>query len=223
MPRRSRCPTDCHVFHVHNRCIQGVVLFEAAAQYEACLSLMRKAGERFDVRFYAYALMPNHWHMVLWCASGERLSRFMHWLETTHAQRWRSAKNLRGRGAVYQGRFKSVAVASDAQFLRVCRYVERNPPRARLVARAEDWEWTSASPLARTEGRPPLTGWPVARPEPWLEVLNEPEPRDELRELRSCLRKGTPFGLEAVVPTPVVGRKRRRSTNPPALPPADVG
>ncbi len=183
------------MFHVLNRGIQGLVPFETAADYEGFLSLLRDACARFSVRLFAYAVMPNHWHQMLGCPRIECLSGMMHWLGTTHAQRWRAARNLRGRGAVYQGRFKSIAVATDRHFLIACRYVERNPLRARLVARAEDWEWSSASPLARREGRPPLAEWPVARPEPWLDVLNQPEPPKDLRAIRLCVRRGVPFGL----------------------------
>jgi putative transposase len=195
MPRRNNCPPDCRVFHVLNRGIQGLVPFETSAECQAFLSLLREAGERYSVRLFAYTLMPNHWHLLLECSDGGRPSGFMHWLGTTHAQRWRAARNLRGRGAVYQGRFKSVAVATDRHFLIVCRYVERNPLRARLVARAEDWPWSSASPNAVADGRPPLAAWPIGRPEPWLDILNQPEPPSDLCEVRLCVRRGVPFGL----------------------------
>jgi putative transposase len=137
---------------------------------------------------------------VLGCQQIERLSGSMHWLGTTHAQRWRAARNLRGRGAVYQGRFKSVAVATDRHFLIVCRHVERNPLRARLVARAEDWPWSSASATAVGTGRPLLTAWPIDRPEPWLDMLNQSEPPKDLDALRRCVRRGVPFGLSAEGP-----------------------
>ena len=195
MPRRANCPRDCHVFHVLNRSIQGLVPFGTTADYEAFLSLLREVGERYPIRYFAYALMPNHWHLVLECPDIECLSGSMHWLGTTHAQRWRAAKNLRGRGAVYQGRFKSVAVATDRHFLVACRYAERNPLRARMVARAEDWPWSSASVTAVATCRPPLTPWPVERPEPWLDLLNQPERPRDLRAIRLCVKRGVPFGL----------------------------
>jgi putative transposase len=43
----------------------------------------------------------------------------------------------------YQGRFKSFPVEKDDHFLTVCRYVERNALRADMVARAEQWRWSS--------------------------------------------------------------------------------
>jgi putative transposase len=42
----------------------------------------------------------------------------------------------RGSGHVWQGRFKAFPIALDEHLLMVLRYVERNPLRAGLVARA---------------------------------------------------------------------------------------
>jgi putative transposase len=44
---------------------------------------------------------------------------------------------------VYQGRFKSFPVAKDDHYYTMLRYVERNPLRAGLVRRAQDWRWSS--------------------------------------------------------------------------------
>jgi putative transposase len=53
-------------------------------------------------------------------------------------------------GHVYQGRFKSFPIAADEHLLAVLRYVERNPLRAGLVTRAEEWRWGSL--YRRTQG-----------------------------------------------------------------------
>jgi hypothetical protein len=65
-------------------------------------------------------------------------------------------------GHVYQGRFKSFPIAADEHLLAVLRYVERNPLRAGLVVRAEEWRWgrrVSSHPRharrARAAGRVP--------------------------------------------------------------------
>jgi hypothetical protein len=72
-----------------------------------------------------------------------RLSAFMNWLTLTHTQRWRHAHHTVGYGPLYQGRFKSFPIQRDEHLLSVCRYVERNPLRAGIVERAEDWRWSS--------------------------------------------------------------------------------
>jgi hypothetical protein len=63
-----------------------------------------------------------------------------------------------------------------------------------MVHHAEEWPWSSASPLAGGQDRPSLAPWPVAKPEDWIEWLNVPELPRELEEIRESIRKGWPFG-----------------------------
>jgi len=62
---------------------------------------------------------------------------------STHAQRWKYAHDAVGHGHLYQGRFKSFPIQDDGHLLIALRYVERNPLRAKLVERAEEWRWGS--------------------------------------------------------------------------------
>lgn len=197
MPPRPRRGTGAFVFHVFNRAIQTLVLFGEPADYDEFLRVVRDGAARCGMRILAYAVMPNHWHMILWPRDDVGLSSFMQWLTATHAKRWREWRGNTGRGAVYQARFRAIAVQRDDHLLRVCRYVERNPLRARLVSRAEDWAWTSASPLAAADGRPLLSAWPVPKPSDWSERLNVPEPARALEEVRRAIRRGRPFGDDA--------------------------
>lgn len=194
MPTRPRISTGNLVFHVLNRAIQGVTVFECPSDYRLFCEALTEALERVPLRLLAYALMPNHWHLVVWPQGDGDLSAFMHWLTATHAKRWRKSKGTHGRGAVYQGRFKAIAVQHDGHLLRLIRYVERNAVRAKLVARAEDWSWCSAASLATASGRPPLTPWPIDRPTDWLDKLNEPEPAGTLLKVRTALRTGRHYG-----------------------------
>ena len=157
---------------------------------------MEQAHDRTPVRVLAYCLMPNHWHMLLWPAKDGDLSEFMRWLTVTHAQRWHAYRGTSGVGHVYQGRFKSFPVQTDAHFLTVAAYVERNAFRAKLVERAQDWRWCS---LWRRSGpnRDPrglLSDWPVDRPRNWSTYVNRPDPPQQLAALRECVARGRPFG-----------------------------
>ena len=194
MPRRSRLSTGQFIFHVINRAVQGVTLFERPADYDLFCRIFARAIRRFRVRAFAFAVMPNHWHLVLSPLDDISLSPFMKWLTATHALQWRAMRGSQGRGAVYQGRFKAIAVQHDAHYLRLCRYVERNPVRARLVACAEDWPWSSAAPTASLPGRPALSPWPVRKPDDWLELLNAPESTRSLQTVRGAIRAGRHLG-----------------------------
>jgi len=180
------------VFHVMNRGARRHTLFDDGRDYQAFAQVLREAGERIPMRVLAWVLMPNHWHLVLWPREDRHLSTFMAWATATHVRRWHLAHGSVGTGTLYQSRFKAVPVKSDVHFLTLCRYVERNPVRAGLVARAEDWRWSSAS-VSSQLGGPPLHPWPVARPTDWTKCLNTPETDATLEQVRRQ-RDGPPLG-----------------------------
>jgi putative transposase len=214
MPRRRRSTTAGIIFHILNRGSRKGVLFETADDYRAFETVLGTAVERFGIQLLAYCLMPNHWHFVIVPPASRALSRFMHWLTTTHARRWRLHTGTHGQGAVYQGRFKAVPIESNEHLLWVLRYVERNACRASLVNRAEDWQWCS---LWRRENHTDtswLSSWPVAPPADWLDRVNDPQTPDELAVFRRQVQSGEPFGTrewrERVLTEMGRGPRRRR-------------
>jgi putative transposase len=170
MPRRSQVDGPSY-FHVLNRSVRRGRLFDDAGDYRAFIEALRVAQERVPTPILAYCIMPNHFHLVVGPVDIAVLSRFMHRLTVVHAMRWHRHHGTTGSGAVYQGRFKSYPIRDETHFLFVCRYVERNPLRADLVARAEQWPWSSLGrdcKICNLE----LTEWPIPRPSAWLELVN---------------------------------------------------
>lgn len=80
--------------------------------------------------------------------------------------------------------------------LSVLRYVERNPVKAGLATRAEDWPWSSAGARGRAceDERPPLTAPPGGLLPDWREWLNRPQSDEELAAMQRCIARGAPFG-----------------------------
>ena len=186
------------VYHVLNRANGGATIFETSDDYHAFEQVLLEARDRRHMRILAYCVMPNHWHMVLWPHQDGDLSDFLGWLTTTHIRRWRAFRKCDGAGHLYQGRFKSFPVQEDGHFLTVCRYVERNPLRASLVARAEDWRWRSLWLRLRADSKAKaiLSDWPVAMPPNWVEWVNEPISASEVAAIRQCLARGSPYGSD---------------------------
>lgn len=195
MPRRRQASTAGLIFHVINRAAKRVPLFEDALDYDAFIKVLLEAVARHDVALFAYCIMPNHWHFLLSPRSDGALSRFMHWLTTTHARRWQTARELDGYGAVYQGRYKAIPVCSD-RYLWVCRYVERNALRAALVTRAEQWPWSSLCQRIKAENISWLSPWPVTPPDDWMTHVNLPQTDAEVQAFRRAMKMGEPFGEE---------------------------
>jgi putative transposase len=148
------------------------------------------------MRICAYAVMPNHWHLLLWPKRDGELASFMQRLTITHVRRWQEHRGYAGLGHVYQGRYKSFPVQSDEHFWVVARYVERNALRAELVLRAEQWRWSSF--WRRCHGtageRSLLSLWPIEEPSDWVERVNRSDDESELESLRQSVQRGRPFG-----------------------------
>src|SRR5262245_59493013 len=107
MPRPLRFAQAGYVFHVLNRSVAGLPLFEKATDFDAFDRVLHEALQRVPIRLLAYCVMSNHWHLVLWPRTDSELSRFVGWLTLTHTQRWHAHRHTTGTGHLYQGRFKS--------------------------------------------------------------------------------------------------------------------
>jgi putative transposase len=197
MPRRLRFASGGYVYHVLNRAVGRATLFDKSADYAAFEKVLRQAKQWRPVRLLAYCAMPNHWHLLLWPELDGDLSEFLRWLTVTHTQRWHAHRHTAGTGPLYQGRFKSFPAQEDGHLLTVCRYVERNPLRAGLVRKAEEWRWGSLwHRVHGTEGLL-LDRGPEPLPDRWIGYVNGLESAAELEALRRSAHRGTPFGQEA--------------------------
>ncbi|MGE5608076.1 MAG: transposase [Bacillota bacterium] len=197
MARHPRISAGGIAYHVMNRTWGGIELFEDGGDYEAFEGVLAEALGRWPgMRLCAYCLMPNHFHLVLWPRQAGVLSRFMQWLGQTHAARWHAHRHSRGRGHLYQSRFKSFPIQQDEHFLAVCRYVERNALRAKLVRSPEAWRWGSLWVRRQGQGalKEALAPWPVTRPRNWLEQVKRAEDERELAALRQSRDRSRPFG-----------------------------
>ena len=196
MGRAPRMDIADIVYHVINRANARAQIFDTPDDYRQFETILTEAKERISMRIMAYCIMPNHWHLILQPKKDGDLSSFMHWLTLTHTQRWHSLMETIGSGHLYQGRYKAFPVQTDEYFLWVCRYVERNPLRAKLVKRAEHWQWGSAWKRINRKECHLLDPWPTPQPNDYLSWLNEQEEDELLKNLRTSVNRGMPFGNE---------------------------
>ena len=85
-----------------------------------------------------------------------------------------------GEGHVYQGRFKSFAVETNASVLTVCRAVKRNPVRAGFFARADQWWWSSTGQCGCERDVVSMNDWLIARPADWLHRMNQSDLQEQI-------------------------------------------
>lgn len=189
------------LFHVLNRGVGRMRLFLKEGDFDAFERIIEQTLESRPMRILSYCLMSNHWHLVLWPESHGDLGAFMQKLTITHARNWQINRRRVGYGHLYQGRYKSFPIESDEHFYQVVRYVERNPLRANMVRRAEEWRYSSLwrRISGTAESRRILSAWPLARPRSWLQYVNQPQSAAELEAIRRSVERGQPYGGDAWV------------------------
>jgi len=125
-------------------------IFEDDGEYRFFLLLFADITHHFKIDCLNYCLMPNHYHLTV-LPTLPNLSDAIRQLNGSYAQWWNKRHDRVGH--VFQGRFKDQIVQREGYFLNLCRYIARNPKRARLTARPEEWPWSS---YAATIGLRPL-------------------------------------------------------------------
>ncbi len=196
MPRLPRIDVGGEIYHVINRANARLQIFFDEDDFKLFETILEEAKKKFTMRILAYCLMPNHFHLVLYPQHDGDLQKCMQWLTLTHTQRWHTKNKTIGTGHLYQGRYKSFLVQGDKHLLSVIRYVERNPLRARLVKKAENWGFSSLS--RRLSNSPQkqtmLASWPIEMPRDYLEFVNIPMGKEEEDTIRYSVNRGKPFG-----------------------------
>ena len=141
MPRQARIEVPGVPMHVTQRGVNRCAIFLDDEDRHHYRRLLREACLNHGVLIHAYVLMDNHVHLLLHAEQAGAASRAMRAVGQAYVQ----AFNQRhGRiGTLWQGRYKSSLVDSDAHALRVIRYIELNPVRAAMVDAPEAHRWSS--------------------------------------------------------------------------------
>ncbi len=193
MPRAPRASVGGVCYHAINRGNGRRQVFHKDGDYQAFLKAIGHACVEIPMPVLGFCLMPNHFHLVLLPKADGDLSRWMHWVQNTHVRRYH--QHHKTSGHLWQGRFKGFPIEADEHLLTVLRYAERNPVRAGLVKRAEQWRWSSAGLWVAGAERPSwLAAGPVPRPRDWLGWVNAAVTAAEVEAVRKCIVRGAPFG-----------------------------
>jgi len=195
MARLARVVVPGVPHHVTQRGNRRQQTFFGEADYWAYLELMTEWSGKHRLRIWSYCLMPNHVHLIIVPPSEEALCRGVGEAHRRYTRRVNFREGWRGH--LWQGRFASFAM-DEPYLMAAARYVERNPVRAGLASRAEDWPWSSAAAHVRGHGdRLAESQWLVARVgDRWGEYLEQRDEEEIGRRLRRCENTGRPLGEE---------------------------
>ena len=141
MPYRGDVFTQGQYYHIYNRGAGKEQIIFNEGNYEYLLRLVKRYYQKLGATVIAYCLMSNHYHFLLRQETDEPLSKFAGVLFNVYVQ----AVNLQqGRtGTLFEGRFRHKCVDKWEYLVTLCRYIHRNPVKARLVSKPEDWLYSN--------------------------------------------------------------------------------
>ena len=141
MPRRARVLLDGIPLHLIQRGNNRSVCFFADDDYAFYLETLGEQCRALGIDLHAYCLMTNHTHLLLTAPEADAVSELMKQLGQRYVQRIN--RLYQRTGTLWEGRFKSSLVASDAYLLACYRYIELNPVRAGMVEHPGEYRWSS--------------------------------------------------------------------------------
>jgi putative transposase len=198
------------------------IFFEDGDQDIYC-DMLAEQTRKAKVEVWAYCLMPNHVHLILRPTDEKGLSQAV---GGAH-KRWANFVNERGRwrGHLFDNRFASEAM-DEGHLICAVRYVALNPVRARLVACAKDWKWSSVRAHLTGHDDGLVTVGPVLdRVKDFAALIADQADEAGFATLRAAEHTGRPLGTQDFIAglEPMLGRRiaRRAPGRKPTNPPGD--
>jgi REP element-mobilizing transposase RayT len=154
MPRGPRLDAPGTLHHVIVRGIDRQVIFRDDRDREDFVVRISTLVRLGAFRIYAWALLPNHAHLLLRTA-GRPLARSMRSLLTGYAGAFNRRHHRTGH--LFQNRYKSIVVEEEPYFLELVRYVHLNPLRAGIVPDLQGlgrYSWSGHAMLIGTRETP---------------------------------------------------------------------
>ncbi len=137
----SRLINDNSVYHIVQRGNNKQEIFKEDEDFERFLSTVKRYIIKYKVELYHYCLMINHVHFLIKIFKKEALAKIMQGIFQSYRFYYRQKYGYVG--YLYQGRYRSELVAEDAYLLECGRYIERNPVRADIVKKPDEYKWSS--------------------------------------------------------------------------------
>ena len=230
MPRMARVILPMYPHHVVQRGHNRQVIFAARADYYRYLDTLEEFKVAYRVRLHAWCLMTNHVHLLVVPEDDEGLAKLM---KRLGGRQTRFCNQLEGRsGTLWEGRYKSSVVQSEAYLFACCRYIELNPVRARMVSTPEEYPWSSCRERLGLEPRKLLDDEHIFRevgagecgsPVKWRDYLRDAVPDGEWNLIRAAVQRGQLTGNDRFTAeiAAIIGRRiERRGCGRPATEPA---
>lgn len=141
MARLPRLSLAGYAHHVIQRGNNRQLIFQTDDDYRFMLALLHEAAKAHQVALHAYVLMSNHFHLLLTPQTDEGVPKMMQAVGRRFVRYFND--RTRRSGTLWEGRYKSTLIQSEAYLLTCMAYIDLNPVRAGMVAQPADYAWSS--------------------------------------------------------------------------------
>jgi len=147
MPRPPRISLEDALYYITSRCIYNQEIFKEESDYQAYFELLKKYKEQYKFKLYAYALMPNHFHLLLELPDQSQedfkggISEIMHGLNSSYTKYFNGKYGRKGH--LFRDRFKTALVEKDPYLLKLTAYIHLNPQKTNLILSAKGYPYSS--------------------------------------------------------------------------------
>ncbi|WP_458699913.1 transposase [Sulfurospirillum sp. 1307] len=139
MPRRYRI-TSPGYYHIINRGVERRKIFFDVEDFESFLDILLFVSKRYKITVHSYCLMNNHYHLLLETTE-TNISQAIRYLNANYASYFN--KKYKRNGHLWQSRFFSNYLFDEEHFWIVTKYIERNPIKANIIKKIEDYKYQS--------------------------------------------------------------------------------
>lgn len=118
-----------NMFHVYSRGVEKRTIFLGKRDYARFRRKIFEYSAQESTKLYCFCLLPNHFHLLLYCDDIGALSKVLHRLLTSHAMYF----NIRHErvGHLFQGRFHVRAIDSEKYLGTAVEYIKSNAPHSK--------------------------------------------------------------------------------------------
>jgi putative transposase len=214
MPRIARIVAEGYPHHIIQRGNNRQAVFFDNEDKRFYLELLKKYSRECGNRIHAYCLMDNHVHMLATPLRYDSLAKAMQKLSLSFTQHINRKHKRTGR--LWECRFHSSLVDREGYLWAVCRYIERNPVRAKMVNKPSQYEWSSANSTHKSDIVESI--WDNAQRQKYIDYLNMPEDESQVQIIRKHTYSGKPIGSAGFIVNIAKVLKIDLSTRPKGRP-----
>lgn len=141
MARFPRVNIEGALYYITSRGDQKAKIFLDDKDYVYYTGLVKKYKSQFKFKLFAYALLPDHFHLLLELSRHFTISQIMHSLNSNYTKHFNSSHNRQGH--LFQQRYKMAVVEKNAYLLPIVTYIHENPKALGLVEDSKDYPYSS--------------------------------------------------------------------------------